>query len=118
MPYRSCQRPLRPSLPVMSVTLRRWLITHRYRVLENHTLRALSSLSLGTRLGSADVSACQSVPKLAIAVDLPRLCAAARKMSGLGLPRPGRTSGESAVRILVGGNSEKISGRCEVFILK
>lgn len=32
-------------------------------------------------------------------------------MSGLGFPLPGLTSGESAVRMHVAGNKEKISGK-------
>jgi hypothetical protein len=50
-----------------------------------------------------------------LACHSPRLCAAARKMSGFGFPRPGLISGESAVRIHVGGKRSKISGRWDWF---
>lgn len=56
-------------------------------------------------------AACSGEHESAVPTSRPSLLAAARKMSGLGFPLPGATSGESAVRMQVGWKWEKSSGR-------
>ena len=92
--------------------------THRDCVLEDDALCPFSLLFGRGGVCRSDVSACGEIAKGSVGWregHSPNAWAAARKMSGLGLPRPGLTSGESAVIILSAGKREKISGRCDWF---